>query len=189
MKYDKEEIIKLYKQGLTFNQISKQLGCTKSTVSYYCHHLVENRFTPELVEKYRLYYKQCSSIKETCKYFNISKDSVYRYLIEDLIPRSKEEITQTVAKKRNYRNNVKQKAVDYKGGCCQRCGYSKSLRALHFHHKDPSQKDFNITGGTKSFEHIKKELDKCELLCSNCHCEVHDEMLVDNLSKNIKLRF
>jgi len=74
------------------------------------------------------------------------------------------------------RVTVKKKCVEYKGGECERCGYSKCLRALEFHHREPKKKEFSI--GTKmswSWSRLRKELDKCRLLCSNCHCEVHEE--------------
>ena len=79
------------------------------------------------------------------------------------------------AKERTIRiQKTKQKCVDYKGGCCQACGFSKHNSALEFHHLDPSQKDFGIGSKTsKPFESLKAELDKCALLCSNCHRMVH----------------
>ena len=69
----------------------------------------------------------------------------------------------------------KQKCVDYKGGECERCGYNKSNCALDFHHKDPNEKDFGIgkQRRTKFDEKIMAELDKCMLLCANCHREKH----------------
>lgn len=80
-------------------------------------------------------------------------------------------------KKREDSRKRKQDAVDYKGGKCERCGYSKSLRALDFHHKDPSQKDFNIQERRSSnLGKIKSELDKCLLLCKNCHYEEHERL-------------
>ena len=72
---------------------------------------------------------------------------------------------------------TKLKAIEYKGGKCIVCGYNKSIRALQFHHLDPTQKDFGISGTTKSFEKLKPELDKCVLLCANCHGEVHEGLL------------
>jgi len=72
----------------------------------------------------------------------------------------------------------KAKCVEYKGGSCERCGYSESLTALEFHHIDPSKKDFGIgkQRRTKFDEEIRKELDKCILLCANCHREEHEKM-------------
>ena len=72
------------------------------------------------------------------------------------------------------RFKIKEKAVDYKGGCCEECGYSKCLQALDFHHLDQTKKDFVISGAhARSWQAIKEELDKCRLLCANCHREVH----------------
>jgi hypothetical protein len=76
------------------------------------------------------------------------------------------------------RFSLKIKCVDYKGGKCEQCGYNKSLRALSFHHIDPLKKDFQISGShCKSWKSIQIELDKCLLLCANCHMEKHEEEL------------
>ena len=73
---------------------------------------------------------------------------------------------------------MKKRAVEYAGGGCVVCGYSRCVRALVFHHLDPKKKDFLISRGHLSWEKIKAELKKCVLLCSNCHGEAH-EGLVD----------
>jgi hypothetical protein len=66
-------------------------------------------------------------------------------------------------------------AIAYKGSKCQCCGYNKHVGALEFHHIDPSKKDFGISakGYTRSWENVRKELDKCVLVCANCHREIH----------------
>ncbi len=66
-------------------------------------------------------------------------------------------------------------AIEYKGGKCVICGYKKCVGALTLHHRNPKEKDFGLSvrGLTRSWEKIRKELDKCVLLCSNCHAEVH----------------
>lgn len=76
------------------------------------------------------------------------------------------------------RKKIKQMAVDYKGGECCKCGYKKYIGALEFHHLDPNVKDFSISnkGHCTSWEKIKIELDKCILVCSNCHKEIHGEI-------------
>lgn len=69
----------------------------------------------------------------------------------------------------------KERAVTYKGGACIRCGYNKCLAALEFHHIDPTTKE--VLGKelrSKTWEVIKAEIDKCILLCSNCHKEEHE---------------
>lgn len=70
--------------------------------------------------------------------------------------------------------NRKIKAVEYKGGCCQACGYSKCLGALEFHHRDKDTKEFSwIKLRLRNWESVLLELDKCDLLCANCHRETH----------------
>lgn len=73
------------------------------------------------------------------------------------------------------RVKLKQLAVEYKGGCCERCGYNRFIEALEFHHTNPNEKDFGISakGITWSFDKIKLELDKCIMLCALCHREEH----------------
>ena len=72
------------------------------------------------------------------------------------------------------RKKLKFKAIEYKGGKCVKCGYNKCNAALDFHHIDSSTKEFNPAHLTRgNFEKLKSELDKCVLLCSNCHREHH----------------
>ena len=71
---------------------------------------------------------------------------------------------------------LKLKTVEYKGGCCSICGYDKCADALAFHHCDPKMKEFRIGGSRKSWNNIRREADKCILLCANCHVELHDEI-------------
>lgn len=62
------------------------------------------------------------------------------------------------------------------GGKCVRCGYHKYAGALEFHHPDPTQKDFAISSkNTKSLDRVWEEAQKCWLVCSNCHKEIHYE--------------
>lgn len=65
--------------------------------------------------------------------------------------------------------------VKYKGGKCIKCGYNKSIAALDFHHRDCNNKEFSISSVRfwTFNEKIKNELDKCDLLCANCHRELH----------------
>ena len=73
--------------------------------------------------------------------------------------------------------NRKKWAVKYKGGKCDNCGYNKYYGALEFHHTNPKEKEM---GWTKmrlvSLDKLKKELDKCILLCANCHRERHGDI-------------
>lgn len=83
-------------------------------------------------------------------------------------------IVEAVTKRRR---KVKAMSVEYKGGKCSICGYNKCIDALDFHHLDPKIKEFNPSdnGHTRSWEKQKIELDKCILVCSNCHREIHSQ--------------
>ena len=76
------------------------------------------------------------------------------------------------------RRKLRDMAIEYGGGCCVKCGYKKCKRALSFHHKDASEKDFGLSarGLTRSWEKMRIELDKCMLVCANCHMEIHEEI-------------
>lgn len=69
--------------------------------------------------------------------------------------------------------------IAYKGGCCEKCGYKKCERALDFHHRDASKKEFTIRGWRRimAWERLKTEVDKCDLICANCHREIEDELI------------
>lgn len=80
----------------------------------------------------------------------------------------------------------KEKLVEYKGGGCQLCGYNKSIKALSFHHKDPTHKKFTISNASyKNWNELVSEVDKCELLCLNCHMETHENIQVSKYQKQI----
>jgi hypothetical protein len=75
-----------------------------------------------------------------------------------------------------WRRRVKIRLIEYKGGKCEKCGYNKKIPATYdFHHKDASQKDFGIAtkGHCRNIESLKQEVDKCLLVCRNCHAEIH----------------
>jgi hypothetical protein len=77
------------------------------------------------------------------------------------------------------RRKVKTILVEESGGCCRICGYDRNMRALHFHHVDPSQKrrEINAKGVAVALDLLRVEAQKCVLLCSNCHAEVEDGMV------------
>lgn len=73
------------------------------------------------------------------------------------------------------RNNAK-RAVEYLGGKCSRCGFVGPPICYDFHHLNPTNKDSAMsTIFGRSWNKIKMELDKCQLLCANCHMEIHEE--------------
>ena len=75
------------------------------------------------------------------------------------------------------KRSVKHQLIIYKGGKCQKCGYDKCEGALQFHHRDPNEKSFTLSSINVSKELnmsiLYDEVDKCDLLCANCHSEIH----------------
>jgi len=75
------------------------------------------------------------------------------------------------------RKSLRAQAVEYKGGKCMFCGYNKCREALDFHHIDKKKFGLSEKGMTRSWEKTKEELDKCILVCANCHREIHAGIL------------
>ena len=76
--------------------------------------------------------------------------------------------------------------INMKGGKCEICGYDKNISALDFHHIDPNKKEFQLDSrhlSNTTNKKITEELKKCNLLCSNCHREIHNKQFD---KKNIK---
>ncbi len=86
------------------------------------------------------------------------------------------------------RKKVRQMAVDYKGGKCQICGYNRCIDALEFHHNDLSKKEFGISekGYTRNWKSVMEELDKCIMICANCHREFHAKLAASNGNARVK---
>lgn len=76
-----------------------------------------------------------------------------------------------------WRKRAKRKLIAYKGGKCQECGYDKDIPSVYdFHHRDPATKEFAISKGYQlGIKKLKKEADKCDMLCCRCHQELHFE--------------
>lgn len=124
----------------------------------------------KIIEK----YLEIKSLKKVAKYFNTTYDTIRKYVpTETLIQKVKTKTkSESVVE---WRRRQKIKLIEYKGGCCEKCGYNKSISALQFHHLNPDEKDFQIGGSSYSFEKLKIEVDKCIMVCSNCHIEIHEE--------------
>lgn len=88
-----------------------------------------------------------------------------------------------VIKKHRRRNN-RVWLKEYKENLfCSVCKYSKktnksfSSRALEFHHTK-NNKSFSVSNGIaqgKGLKTIKKEINKCVVVCSRCHAEIHSK--------------
>ena len=123
-----------------------------------------------------------------CKTCSKEISSNRRYCSSSCRPKKEEKLKTVNVKSKNqplerkeiiksFMRRLKIRCVEYLGGKCEICGYNKCMSALHFHHKDSSQKEFGISGRSIKFERLKPELDKCILVCANCHSEIHEGLV------------
>jgi hypothetical protein len=71
------------------------------------------------------------------------------------------------------RQRLKRRLIEHLGGKCQRCGYSKCAAALHFHHREDKDSLVSRLAASYNSKRVWEEVEKCDLLCANCHAEVH----------------
>ena len=71
-----------------------------------------------------------------------------------------------------YIKNNRIMSYEFKlGNPCVECGESDPI-VLEFNHVDPTDKKYNISemvNGGHSWKSIMNEIEKCEVLCANCH--------------------
>lgn len=140
MERDKK-IIEMYTSGILAKNIALDLGIGKKTV-----YRVLNKYDITLQSTIKNNCLVCDKIcdKKLCNTCNTNL--------------------------RRYR--VKKLAVNYLGGKCKKCNWVGDLSGYDFHHLDPTKKDFSPNAANlanKSWDVVKLELDKCDLLCAICH--------------------
>jgi hypothetical protein len=154
------KIIELRKQGLGCRKIKKITGFSKSTISKWCNSLTENENIKNNIDKIKI--KILTNKMITDKENNITRQ---------ISSKSKNNIRKLI-----LRDSVKAWAIYKSGGKCCVCGYNRCMSSLTFHHIDQTMKIFNIRGMvlTYNLDKIIDELNKCSLMCHNCHTELHD---------------
>lgn len=150
----------LVDDGLSTRKIAAKLGVSQITVRYW-------------LKKYGLATKKLTYRCKCCGEINADK----------FMNKGGGRKSKTLCKVCHNKKTVdrfrarKLRAIEYKGGGkCVRCGYEQCPGSMAFHHKDPSQKDDSFDANfikRTDWETVKQELDKCDLLCANCHGEVH----------------
>lgn len=138
---------------------------------------------PPTIEKIKLmqsFYDEGNSLSKVGLKFGWRKQTLIKYINTRKPPH----ITAKQFKKRRadaligQNRKMKQKLVDYKGGKCEVCNYSRCLSSIDFHHRNPKEKDFGVNGHyNMAFEKLRKEVDKCVLVCRNCHGEIHEGII------------
>lgn len=170
----RNQVIELRKEGKTYQEIMEITKIGKSSVSNICKEVgLGQKFielTPEKIQEAQKLYDKLGNIKKVAKELGISFDRLRNVIVSKTItPKSSYENL------KNRRKRIKEELLEYKGGKCQLCGYQKCSSALDFHHLNPEEKDFSLstTSSYKNIDKMKQEVDKCILVCANCHREIH----------------
>lgn len=112
---------------------------------------------------------------EKCKIENrkIWNKEKYKNLSEtDRLKRQNARMERRQIQRTKLRNHIIKLKEESK---CVICGES-DFRCLQFHHNDRNKKESNITEFVKmgcSIEKLQKEINKCKILCANCHSKLH----------------
>ena len=156
-------------------RVCKIFGLTKKI---YCSKNKE--LTEEETKNIQKIYDEFGSVRKASKESGYSRELIKRILKIKLKIKSTKKPGDYVNKARRKRKIV---LIEYKGGCCQNCSYKKCVSSLQFHHIDSTTKDFTIGGRNYSLEKMKNEVDKCLLVCANCHIEIHEEFRLNGFSE------
>lgn len=136
--------------------------------AHYCCHNCQEKARRQKVKQRTSPYNIC----EKCgKAFLPKKYGATRKYCFDCIPDG-------LSTGAQIRHQIKLWGIEYKGNKCSICGYDKCLDALEFHHINIAEKEFNISDRNikLNWPSIKEELDKCILVCCNCHREIHSKI-------------
>ena len=146
--------------------------------SYWKAHTPVGTFPPTLVRV----CKDCRKTKECGWNYSFTQTGrpEYRTRCRDChnkysATRQRMRRPKATAYSKKYKRERKAKCVEYLGGTCIKCGYSH-VAGLTFHHRDRTTKKHEIGAILDwKWETILAELDKCNLVCWNCHMEIHAE--------------
>lgn len=154
-----ERLPELVDQGYSQREIAELCSCSQANVRYW-------------LKKYGLKTKGTSNFQRVKSTTRLPKRPKTWYCESCKKPSVKKMCGSCRTKLRRRRQ--KQRAIDYLGGKCIICGFDKHPAALTFHHRDPSTKGFEVSKYIQiAWSRVVVELDKCDLLCANCHIIEH----------------
>lgn len=169
----KETLKSLVKEGLTQRAIAERLNCSQSTVKYFLKKYELRTTRANLANTAKSYREQgIRSVERDCPKHGTT---THRIAFSGFHCKPCEQ-EYTV----KYCKEKKEALVKEAGGSCIECGYMKNVAALHFHHRDPETKKFGISSRLPcaSMVTLQEEAAKCDLLCANCHSELHNAFMV-----------
>lgn len=173
--YMKKELLeKLITQGLSQSQIAKHFEKSQTVTRYWLrkHGLNTLNLSRSKDLKDCLNGKQCVCCNKDltgAKSKFCSSLCKAKYFYTDN--------PNTNGRQKEIAKERKLKLIEMSGGCCEICGYKKNYSAMQYHHLDPSNKVFCLDArklSNTNWNSIVMEWEKCQLLCANCHMEVHN---------------
>lgn len=154
----------LISKSLSTRTIAERLGCSQTNVRYW-------------LRKFGLTTKASANMTLICEVCGASlKGNSTKFCS------SKCKASCVAGRKSSYEAQLrrglarKHRLIELHGGKCLICGYRKNTAALVFHHSDASNKAFNLDLrklSNTNWRSLLEESKKCQLLCANCHAEVH----------------
>lgn len=134
----------------------------------------ERKLRDDMFVQGQLYCQYCKKflpIKKFWKQGRSRSNYGYRYYCKCCDANHKKNKAQQKKYYRKKNRSLRRQAVEAAGGCCQRCGYSEFISGFDFHHVYPAskKKDPMEVVYSKGVDGAWEELDKCCLLCRNCH--------------------
>lgn len=161
----RHEIEVLVDGGATLSEIARTLDRSISTIRYWLA-----RYGLKTVNR-RGKRPRCAEGASTAT-FECTRHGTTEFVLEGRgYYRCKRCRSAAVARRRR---KVKRQLVEEAGGSCILCGYSRWQGGLQFHHVEPAGKEFHLAhrGYSRSIARSRAEVQKCVLLCANCHAEV-----------------
>ena len=135
----------------------------------------KSEYAPSVWEHGKRLCRNCGQIQNK-KYFHSEKgrESMNKYRRSDKAKKLGKEYRQ------KRKNMWREWFINNGYGVCSKCGYNEYFEAIEFHHRDPSTKKIYVCEWvqkrgctTKNQQIIKQEIDKCDVLCANCHRKTH----------------
>jgi hypothetical protein len=167
MNLNLNKLSNLLDRGLSIRKIAKICNKGYSTIRYW---MKKYNLKPQY--NLKIIY---TNNQHLCKSCNTTKSPSHFYT-----RKNRNNKCMNICKKcymnKYYDKDFKYNFINYKGTCCEICLKTFEVVDIYdFHHKNPLEKEFNLSRyrGKQLTSKVKYEIDKCHLLCRNCHCEVH----------------
>lgn len=170
---NKEEITRLILEGKTIPELQEYYKCSRTTITQFKKDNGLVGLSPNSKKLNReLGEKECTTCKQVLpltRFYSNGKTQTGK---------TKYKPSCITCENLDRKNKFKDFIYEYldtknKKYCCERCGITGIFGSLDFHHVDPKTKLFNIGNNMIFSDSMIEELEKCILLCPNCHRQEH----------------